>query len=99
VAADNADDNVVAFLRKSPATGRQLLVVGNFSPVLRHGYRVGAPKEGFYTEVLNTDSQIYGGSNFGNDGGRASEPIPWNGKPHSVALSLPPLSTVWFEVP
>jgi len=99
VAADNADDNVVAFLRKSPATGRQLLVVGNFSPVLRHGYRVGVPKEGFYTEVLNTDSQIYGGSNFGNDGGRASEPISWNGKPHSVALSLPPLSVVWFEVP
>lgn len=97
--ASNADDNAVAFLRKSPATGRQILVTGNFSPVIRNGYRVGVPKSGYYREMLNTDSHLYGGSNFGNNGGVHAEPTPWHGQPFSVVVALPALATVWFEVP
>ncbi len=97
--ANNADDNAAAFLRKSPSRGRQILVTGNFSPVIRGGYRVGVPKPGFYREILNTDSHLYGGSNFGNNGGVHTEPVPWHGQPYSVLVSLPPLATVWFEVP
>jgi 1,4-alpha-glucan branching enzyme len=97
--ANNADDNAVAYLRKSRDGSDQLLVVGNFSPVIRNGYRVGVPKPGFYPEVLNTDSYFYGGSNFGNNGGVHSEEIPAHGQPHSVVVSLPPLSTLWFEIP
>jgi 1,4-alpha-glucan branching enzyme len=96
--ANNADDNAVAFLRKSPSTGRQILVTGNFSPVIRNGYRVGVPKPGYYRELLNTDSHLYGGSNFGNNGGVHAEPVPWHGQPYSVVVSLPPLATLWFEV-
>jgi 1,4-alpha-glucan branching enzyme len=97
--SNNADDNAVAFLRKSPSTGQQLLVTCNFSPVIRNGYRVGVPKSGYYRELLNTDSHLYGGSNFGNNGGVEAEAVPWHGQPYSVLVSLPPLSTLWFEVP
>ncbi len=97
--ANNADDNAVAFLRKSPSTGRQILVAGNFSPVIRNGYRVGVPKPGFYREILNTDSHLYGGSNFGNNGGVHAEAVPCHGQPCSVVVALPPLATLWFEVP
>lgn len=95
----NANENVVAFLRKSPKTGRQLLCIGNFSPVLRHGYRVGLPKWGYYKEILNSDSAHYGGSNFGNGGGVQSEDISYQGMPHSAIVFLPPLSILWFEAP
>jgi 1,4-alpha-glucan branching enzyme len=97
--ADSRDSNSVAFLRKSPSTGKQVLVAGNFSPLFRTGYRIGVPREGFYPEILNTDSHLYGGSNFGNNGGVASEPVPCHGQPHSVIVSLPPLSVLWFRVP
>jgi 1,4-alpha-glucan branching enzyme len=99
VDASNSDDNIVAFLRKSPSTGRQVLCVGNFSPVIRHGYRVGVPKPGYYREMLNTDSHLYGGSNYGNNGGVNSEDVPCHGQPFSTLLSLPPLAVLWLEVP
>ena len=99
VDASNADDNMVAFLRKAPAAGRQLLCVGNFSPVIRTNYRVGVPKEGYYKEILNTDSHLYGGSNFGNNGGVNADAVPAHGQSHSILISLPPLAVVWFEVP
>ena len=97
--ANNANDNAAAFLRKSPSTGRQILVAGNFSPVIRTAYRVGVPKPGYYRELLNTDSNLYGGSNFGNNGGVHAEPVPCHGMPYSVVVALPPLATLWFEIP
>jgi 1,4-alpha-glucan branching enzyme len=97
--SSNADENIVAFLRKSPSTGRQVLIVGNFSPVIRNNYRVGVPVGGYYKEILNTDSRNYGGSNFGNNGGVHSEDVSCHGLPKSVVLSLPPLAVIWFEIP
>ena len=97
--SSNADENIVAFLRKSPSTGRQVLIVGNFSPVIRNSYRVGVPVGGYYKEILNTDSRNYGGSNFGNNGGVHSDDVSCHGLPKSIVLSLPPLAVIWFEVP
>jgi 1,4-alpha-glucan branching enzyme len=97
--ANNTDDNVIAFLRSAPSAKRQLVCVCNFSPVIRAGYRVGLPRGGYYREVLNTDSHLYGGSNFGNGGGVSAEHHPWHGFSHSAVIELPPLSTLWFEVP
>ena len=96
---NRTDDNTVAFMRKSLKTGKQVLCVGNFSPVIRTNYRVGVPHSGFYKEILNTDSHVYGGSNFGNNGGVNTKDEPCHFLPFSIEISLPPLAVVWFEVP
>jgi hypothetical protein len=66
IAADDAECSVVAFVRWARDRSRAILYVGNFTPVVRHGYRIGVPMPGIYQERLNTDSQHYGGSNVGN---------------------------------
>jgi 1,4-alpha-glucan branching enzyme len=68
----------------------------NFSPVPRVDYRVGLPRPGRWTEVLNTDADTYGGSNVGNLGGVEAEEIGWDGQPASARVTLPPLATVWL---
>jgi 1,4-alpha-glucan branching enzyme len=90
----DAEGGVVAFVRRARDTRNLVLVVCNFTPVPRHGYRVGVPVEGFYRELLNTDAGFYGGSNLGNAGGVRAEPRPWSGQPWSVTLTLPPLGMV-----
>jgi 1,4-alpha-glucan branching enzyme len=97
--ANNSDEDVIAFMRIAPSSGRKLICVCNFAPVVRTGYRVGVPAPGFYREIFNSDSSLYGGSNQGNAGGVPAAQIPWHGLPHSLSLRLPPLGTVWFEVP
>jgi 1,4-alpha-glucan branching enzyme len=97
--ANNADENIIAFIRISSATGRKVVCVCNFSPVLRTGYRIGVPAAGLYLEILNTDSNLYGGGNHGNAGAVAAEQIPSHGLPNSLSITLPPLATLWFEVP
>ncbi len=69
----------------------------NATPVIREGYRVGVPGEGFYQEILNTDAEAYGGSNVGNFGGMHAEPISWQGQSHSIVLRLPPLAVSGFK--
>jgi 1,4-alpha-glucan branching enzyme len=71
--------------------------VCNLSPLVREGFRVGLPKEATYTEVLNTDSDRYGGTNVGNMGRVRSDREPWHGLPHSAPLTLPPLAVVWLH--
>jgi len=92
----DADNSVVAFMRKAK-TGAPLVFIVNATPVVRSGYRVGVPGEGFYQEILNTDSGAYGGSNVGNYGGMHAEPIPWQGQTHSIMLRLPPLAVSGFK--
>ena len=91
------DQSVVAFVRFALEPGQLLLCGYNFTPVPRREYRVGVPRAGRWMEVLNTDSDHYGGTNLGNGGGVRSEPVPWHGQPHSIRLTLPPLSAVWFR--
>jgi 1,4-alpha-glucan branching enzyme len=92
----DADNSVVAFMRKA-RSGATLIFVVNATPVVREGYRVGVPGDGFYEEILNTDAQTYGGSNVGNYGGQHAEWVGWQGKSHSLCLSLPPLSVIGFK--
>ena len=99
IAADNADDNVIAFMRIAPASGRRLICVGNFSPVSRQDYRVGVPRPGYYREMLNTDAECWGGSNTGNAGGVTAEPVSRDGMPYSISITLPSLGVLWFDVP
>jgi 1,4-alpha-glucan branching enzyme len=92
-----AEDNVLSFLRYD-TTGEPLISVSNFAPVVRHGYRVGVPDgPGAWHEVLNSDATHYGGSGILNPEPLKSEPVEWNSRPHSVALTLPPLATLWLR--
>ena len=97
--ANNSDGNVIAFIRIAPSSGRRVICVGNFSPVVRAGYRLGVPAGGYYREILNTDAAIYGGSNQGNAGGVAADNSPSHGFPYSLTLTLPPLAVLWLEAP
>jgi 1,4-alpha-glucan branching enzyme len=97
VAMDDARASVVAFLRKGEADEPTLLVVCNLTPLPRHGYRLGVPTKGFWREVLNTDSHVYGGSGVGNLGGVSTDHEAEHGRPHSVVLTLPPLSTLMLR--
>ncbi|MEK7206077.1 MAG: alpha amylase C-terminal domain-containing protein, partial [candidate division NC10 bacterium] len=86
------EGGVVAFLRRARDPEDFLAVVCNFTPVARSGYRIGVPRGGFYRERINTDAEIYGGSNLGNSGGLMAEPIPHHGHHYSLSLTLPPLA-------
>ena len=91
---DDADQSVFAYLRLPIDGGPPALVVCNFTPVPRHGYRVGVPQAGAWTEVLNSDAGVYGGSNVGNSGAVTAEDRPMHDMPASLSLLLPPLATI-----
>ncbi|MBA2526988.1 MAG: 1,4-alpha-glucan branching protein GlgB [Pyrinomonadaceae bacterium] len=96
--ANNASENIVSFIRRSPATGKELICVCNFSPIPRDLHRLGLPKAGKYPLLINTDDKVYAG-----EGGEVEtlvvEEIPLHGQQYSAIVSLPPLATLWFEVP
>jgi 1,4-alpha-glucan branching enzyme len=91
------DKSIVSFIRKSKDNKEFLVFVFNFTPVPRFDYRIGVPEAGFYREILNSDSCIYGGSNLGNFGGVNAEEIIFHGQPYSISLTLPPLSVLIFK--
>jgi 1,4-alpha-glucan branching enzyme len=93
--ANDASWNVLVFARFSGDGTRSLVCAGNFSPVPRHGYRVGLPHAGRWREVLNTDATGYGGSNVVN-GALEAEETAWHDQPFSVEVTLPPLGVVWL---
>ncbi|MFF4975333.1 1,4-alpha-glucan branching enzyme [Streptomyces sp. NPDC001083] len=97
VTGDAADDNVFAFLRHD-AEGEPLLAVSNFSPVVRHGYRLGVPDSvPGWRETLNTDSARYGGSDVTHPDVVKTESRSAHGRPASIRLTLPPLATLWLR--
>jgi 1,4-alpha-glucan branching enzyme len=92
----DADNSCVSFLRRSRA-GDVIVFVINATPIVREGYRLGVPGAGFYREIINTDAETYGGSNVGNMGGFEAESFEWQGRTHSLVISLPPLAAVAFK--
>ncbi|MCD8283864.1 MAG: 1,4-alpha-glucan branching protein GlgB [Opitutae bacterium] len=95
--ANDGDNSVLSYLRKSPDGKTTWLVVCNFTPVART-YRVGVPEAGRWGEVFNSDAEYYGGSGMGNFGGKDAEPKPWNDRANSLEIALPGLSTLIFEL-
>jgi 1,4-alpha-glucan branching enzyme len=90
----DGNNSVISFLRLDPARQAAFVVIGNFTPVTRAGYRVGVPHACYWTEVLNTNSTYYGGAGFGNHGGRDTDAIAADGHGQSLLLTLPGLSTI-----
>ena len=93
----DTDGSAIAFLRRARDSAEHVVVLCNFTPVPRYGYRVGVPEGSFYRELINSDAACYGGSNLGNHGGMWAEPIPWQGRPFSLNLTLPPLGVVFLK--
>lgn len=87
---------MLSFLRRNLDGSDVLVVVMNLTPVMRTGYRIGVPRSGRWQEVLNSDAGIYGGGNAGNLGAVSADDWSVHGQPHSVSLTLPPLSIVVF---
>ncbi|WP_372409723.1 1,4-alpha-glucan branching enzyme [Streptomyces luteireticuli] len=97
VVGDAAEDNVLAFLRFAD-DGPPLLAVSNFSPVVRHAYRLGVPGgHAVWEECLNTDAVRYGGGGVADQDPLKARPVRQHGQPASVELTLPPLATVWLR--
>ncbi|MFF1720824.1 1,4-alpha-glucan branching enzyme [Streptomyces sviceus] len=97
IVGDASEDNVFAFLRYD-AEGIPLLSVSNLAPVVRPGYRLGAPDDvPAWLESLNTDAARYGGGDVTNPEIVKPDPQSWHGRPASLQLTLPPLATVWLR--
>lgn len=93
VVGDDHSQSTIAFTR-SDKEGKEVLVVANFTPIVREAYRVGVSSPGEWKEILNSDAEAYGGSGVGNSGGRVSDSIESHGLPHSLCLTIPPLGVL-----
>jgi len=90
------DGSVVSWLRRA-RDGRHVVCISNFTPVVRHDYRVGVPDQCAYTEQLNTDATHYGGSGVTNAGSLRAESLESHSRPASLRLTLPPLATIILQ--
>ena len=94
VVMNDTDQSVYAYLRLGAEQDPPILVICNFTPLPRYGYRVGVPCAGQWQEIVNTDAAIYGGSNVGNGGAVTAEPHALHDLPASMTLTIPPLATI-----
>jgi 1,4-alpha-glucan branching enzyme len=94
--AANGAESVLSYVRRGRDPGSLAVVVGNFTPVPRHDYRIGVPRPGRYVERINTDAGVYGGSGVGNAGGLHADPTPMHGHAYSLRLQLPPIGVLIF---
>jgi 1,4-alpha-glucan branching enzyme len=98
VVGDDTNNSVFAFIRQAAEddSSRPVLVVCNMTPVPRTAYMIGVPRPGYWQELINSDSDAYGGSGLGNCGGAATLSEPRHGEAQSLSLTLPPLATVYL---
>ncbi|HZV99859.1 MAG TPA: 1,4-alpha-glucan branching protein GlgB [Methylophilaceae bacterium] len=93
----DSDQSVISFKRRSRDSSF-VVVLLNFTPVLRQGYRIGVPQAGEYIELFNSDASCYGGSNQGNGSSLQSANTPWMGHEHSLSLTMPPLGGLILQL-
>jgi 1,4-alpha-glucan branching enzyme len=91
------ENSVVSLIRYARDPRDFVVMIFNFTPVPRAEYRIGVPEAGFYAELLNSDSEIFGGGNVGNGGGVASEPVAAHGFDQSLRLTIPPLGCLLLK--
>jgi 1,4-alpha-glucan branching enzyme len=96
--ANDAEGNVLSFLRWG-SDGSCVACVANFAAVPHEDYRLGLPRAGRWTELVNTDAAAYSGSGIGNLGAVTAVDTPWHGQPASAAMVLPPLAVLWLASP
>jgi 1,4-alpha-glucan branching enzyme len=89
----DSEQSILSY-RRIARDGSQLLILLNFTPVSRTAYRIGVPQSGAYSEIFNSDSAYYGGSNSGNGAGLITDDTAWMGYPASLTLTVPPLAGI-----
>jgi 1,4-alpha-glucan branching enzyme len=95
--ANDSDNSVYSFIRRGKNPEELLVAILNATPVVRYHYNVGVPRAGYYEEIFNSDASSYGGSNVGNLGGMKTTEHPWQGRRHSLSLTLPPLAVIFLK--
>ena len=96
--ASDWQNSILSFIRKGPSWEDTILAVCNFTPMTHKNYRIGVPHPGFWKEILNSNANGYGGSGHGNAGGLWSQPISFQGRNHSLNVTIPPLGVVYFKI-
>ena len=94
---NDSDHSIISFMRKGTRPEDVLIFVCNFTPVVYNNYKIGVPFNTFYKEILNSDSDLYGGSNVGNLGGLMAEPVEYHQRPCTLNINVPPLAVVVFK--
>jgi len=92
------ENSIVAFTRKAENPEDFIIAVCNFTPEVRHDYRIGVPKKGIYVEVFNSDAEEFGGSGVCNEGELYTEDVRWHDREQSLVLIVPPLATVYLRI-
>ncbi len=93
----DADNSIISFLRRGARPEDLVLVVCNFTSVIRPGYLVGVPANGCWLEIMNSDAEVYGGSGTGNHGQAEATAGPAQNRPYALSLTLPPLGVLIFK--
>ena len=93
----DSQQSMLSFMRKSRGGDEIVVAIFNFTPVPRHNYRVGVPRDGHWQEILNSDAKSYGGADFGNLGGAEAQEVSSHGRQYSLNLIIPPLGAVFFK--
>jgi 1,4-alpha-glucan branching enzyme len=96
IACDDADQSVVAMLRRGGEGTRNVAIFCNLTPVPRYHYRIGLPQAGTWQVILNSDDTQYGGSGMRAD--MTVEPVPAHGMPVSAVVTLPPMAVVYVAL-
>jgi 1,4-alpha-glucan branching enzyme len=94
---NDATNSVICFMRKGFNENENILVVCNFTPVVRDNYRIGVPFKGDWVEIFNSDKQEYGGSGVVRNSPLRAYPVPYHGKRYSLSLNLPPLGVAYYK--
>ncbi len=96
--SQNYEESIIVFMRKAVDPDDFLIVVCNFTPVMRENYIIGVPKLGEYKEVFNSDSERYGGSGVLNEELIKANELTWNNQPYSIAITIPPLGVTFIKL-
>ena len=96
--ADNSNQSIFTFIRRSSNIDDTLIFICNFTPVVYYDFKVGVPYNAKYKEIFNTDSKFFGGSNQINDELVSSEKIKYHNKPYSISIKVPPMATSIFKI-
>ena len=92
------ESSVISLIRRNRDRSEWCVAILNWTPVVRHEYRVGVPEAGYYRELFNSDAATYGGGNVGNEGGRQTEDVAAHGHAQSLTLTLPPLGALILKL-